>query len=323
MQSVQKAALERLEGTRKRITDCIETRKLQFDRKYLDDPRWVIRWGFRRRNEKVRTASEKFKSNVAHALMCEHSIRRMMEFLIADLDSIYEDNDRLSTKSYASEVAVFTWMVRAYLHVNREAQIMVDLLKILDYYVETARAEEGCDHVQISKPPTGGFASMVIDEEDFSKGGRDVLLMHSVGRLTAAPLLRAAIEVAIQRIVLAGKSTTGKQLDPDNARFSKVRNACQTLGIELNPSTESIDRIYEWASRAVHLGLTYSPEELWFSYIIGENVFEMPLGNSYQNLSILLDHLLSKQKGTHGTQSTARKWISKFFHRAPSAGQTL
>jgi hypothetical protein len=239
-----------------------------------------------------------------------------MRFLEGDLFGTYENYDRLVTKSYGSEVAVYLWMVRSYLHVNREADTIVRLLDTFEYYVEKARQTVGCDSFSKQKPQS---IITEIEPSDFSNGARDVLLLHTIGKLTAVPAMRSAVELGIHRNFLSQVSFLGTKVDPDEIRFSEITNACQWLGTELTPSTDSIDRMYVWASKSVHLGATYDTEELWFAYLLGTEFLQKPIASFKRPIQEFVDYLSVRQRN-RSRVTKFKIWAKRKLGADPFAG---
>jgi len=260
IRSLRTSLEEFLAHHEKRLENCCRDKALSVDLKELGEPANIVRWAFPLRKEKLDNLSEKFKYFAAHALMCHQSLNWILELLEGDLRTVNEEHTALQKKTFSNEIASYTRMLRSYLHVNTEANAVREMLGNFDYYVEKALETLGCEF-QKREEPSGSTSVMEID---ITNGAVDLLLSHGSGRFASVALLREAVEVTVQRTLLDTEETSkfkGSQIDAAALRFSHLINTCKTLGLEINPSTDAIDRIYDWGNLAVHYGLSYAWEE--------------------------------------------------------------
>jgi len=115
-----------------------------------------------------------------------------------------------------------------------------------------------------------------VAEFEFTGAAWSVLLSRPAGRHAPVPLIRSAIEVGVNRLVLDPDHTETyrdkilvetRRLNPD-----KIADASRTKGVPIVYGHESLKRIYAWASRFVHMGERYPHEELWFALRYAESL---------------------------------------------------
>lgn len=283
----------------KRLENCIRDKDLSIDLKELGEPANIIRWAFPLRREKLSQPSEKFQYFAAHALMCHQSLDWILDLLEGDLRMINEEQSALQKGTFSSEIASYTRMIRAYLHVNTEATAIREILENFEYYFEKARESLRCEFQKKQEPH--GLTSVL--EIDMANGARDLLLSHGAGRFASVALLREAIELTVQRTLLDTEETSkfkGFRVDITELRFSHLINTCKTLGWEIDPSTDAIDRIYDWGNLAVHYGISYSWEEPWYVCMVADfvrqGVLRIQEGDLSAWLEKVIDYLLAKGK---------------------------